>query len=288
MINNYIEVQVAAMVDAGELLAHLPSSGVIGAWEGDGIIYLYWPGACWSPRVMEDLEAAIRRLGVHCHAADIRIHEVADRDWNALWVDSIRPVQIGTRVLVRQSWNAVTALPGVLELIIDPKRAFGSGYHATTQLLVEWIVEEIRGGERVLDIGTGSGILAMTALRSGASLVVGIDSDASAIECARENAVLNGFGEELELRTGSIESIGSTRFELIVANIDRKTLLGCAGILGKNLSRGGKLLLSGLQGEDLGDMSEVLQAAGGRVIGERRRDEWVALEVEFEPRLSSI
>ena len=276
-----IELQLAANVDSGELLAFLSSNDAIGAWESDGIVHVYWPRDRWSPRVVEDFEFALRRLGIDWGEVDIRIHEVVDRDWNEAWMKSIHPVEIGGRILIRQSWNPVVVRPGLAELIIDPKRAFGSGYHATTRLLVEWIADEICGGERVLDIGTGSGILAMTALRCGAAHAVGIDNDESAVECARENALLNGFGEELELRVGSVADICACPFDLIVANLDRRTLLEISGRLRENLIESGKALLSGLLEEDCADLSEVLGASGGRVKGKRTGDEWVALEVRF-------
>ena len=104
-------------------------------------------------------------------------------------------------------------------------------------------------------------------------------------ECnALENAALNGFGSKLQLLVGCTENIGAATFDLIVANIDRNNLLAFAGGLGKNLRRGGRLFLSGLQAEDLADISSALQAGGGRVSQTRKRDEWLALEAEFEVR----
>ncbi len=281
MSEDYIEIRLDALVDPAELLAYLPGSEAIGAWENAGSIYLYWPQRLWATHVMEDLQCALRRLGVDSGLSDIRVQEVADRDWNDLWTKCINPVLIGSHVFVRQSWNPARAPIGAIELIIDPKRAFGSGFHATTQLLVEWVAEETRGGERVLDVGTGSGILAMTALRAGAAQAVGLDMDERAIECARENAALNNFGPELELHVGSVEAIGARVFDMILANIDRTTLLSCAGKLGKNLVPNGRMLLSGLQEDDLAELSDALAGVGGRIIETRQRDEWLALAADF-------
>ncbi len=281
MGGDFVELRLNALCDSGELLAFLPSNEAVGAWEDAGVICIYWPAEAWSPRILEELDAALVRLGVDLHEADPRVGKIADRDWNELWSRSIRPMRIGERVLVRQSWNPIDVPPGVVELIIDPKRAFGSGFHATTQLLVEWIVGEIRGGESVLDVGTGSGILAMTALRCGAERALGVDNDEGAIECALENALLNGFGHELELRVADAAMAGSAAFDVIVANIDRKTLLSCAGRLGRNLAHGGRLFLSGLLEEDWGDISKALAADGGSVEETRRRDGWIALKVRF-------
>jgi ribosomal protein L11 methyltransferase len=284
MGEDYIEIRLDAPVDAGELLAYLPGREAVGAWENGGTICLYWPKRLWAPHVAEDLQCALRRLGVDIGICDVFIREVVDRDWNELWMKSIRPVLIGSHVFVRQSWNPAKAPIGVIELIIDPKRAFGSGFHATTQLLVQWVAEIAGTGGRVLDVGTGSGILAMTALRAGAAQAVGLDTDEMAIECARENAALNNFGPELELRVGTVEALGARKFDIILANIDRKTLLSCAGNLGNNLVANGRLLLSGLQETDRDELSEALAGAGGRIIEMRRLEEWLAMAVAFGHR----
>ena len=112
-----------------------------------------------------------------------------------------------------------------IEIILDPKQAFGTGHHATTHLLLEWL-EEIRewNGCRVLDVGTGSGILSMVALRLGALSALGIDLDPVAIDCAKGYALTNGFTNELDLRCCRIQELVSDTFEIIVANIDRKTI----------------------------------------------------------------
>ncbi len=281
MGGDFIEILLDAIVDPGELLAFLPSSETAGAWESDGIVRVCWPREQWSPAILAELENALRRLGVNVNAANVRLREIADRDWNEIWARSIRPVAIGERVLVRQSWNPVEVPAGMVELVIDPKRAFGSGYHETTRLLVEWIAGEIRGGETVLDVGTGSGILAMTALRCGAARAVGVDNDDAAIECARENASLNGFGSELDLRVGLAGMIGAELFDLIVANIDRKTLLECAWKFRENLKAEGRALLSGLLEEDCPDLSREIESARGRVTRKRSLGEWAALEVRY-------
>ena len=275
-------MRLAALVDSGELLGFLPQGEAVGAWENEGFIHIYWRRDRWSPRALQDLESALRGLGCDTGFADIRVEYVKDRDWNADWLRSIKPRLIGSRVFVRQSWNPDPAPEGTIELIIDPKRAFGSGYHATTRLLVSWLAERIRGGESVLDVGTGSGILAMTSLRLGAEKALGIDIDPVAVECALENASLNRFGPELQLLTGTVENVGDSIFDLITANIDRNTLLALCGSLGKKLHPDGRLLLSGLQEEDLADISTALAACGGRVSETRELEEWLAIEAVFE------
>ncbi len=276
---NYTEVQVMSSVDSGDLIGMLRESEPLGAWQSEGVIHLIWPLEGWTEHSRHDLEQALGRLGVDARHVQITVSQMEDLDWNSCWAASVQPVRIGRRILIRQSWNTAVSRLGDLVLVIDPKRAFGTGYHATTQLLVEWLEDTIAGGERVLDAGTGTGILAMVALRLGARSVLAIDDDPDAIECARENATINGFGSELDLRVASLESLENERFDLVVANLDRRIILAFSERLIRNLCAEGRLLVSGLLTDDVADVSSASAACGGEVIGRREREEWVALEV---------
>jgi ribosomal protein L11 methyltransferase len=211
----------------------------------------------------------------------ISVRDIGDQDWNAVWLASLQPVRIGRQFRIRQSWNPADPLFSGIELMIDPKRAFGSGYHATTQLLVGWLEDTIKGGERVLDIGTGSGILAMAALRLGAAAAVGIDNDPEAIECARENAQVNGFGGELILETSALEQLSPEPFDLIVANLDRKTILELCTSIRSYLREGCRAYLSGLQNADFEDVREAVSVAGGQIKDRRECEEWIAVSLAF-------
>jgi ribosomal protein L11 methyltransferase len=279
MQSGYVEVKLPNFPAAAELLGMLSCGQSLGSWESDEAFYLYWPETCWSAEVLQELKTTLTRLGVD--EALVSIRSLPDQDWNAHWVASIQPLRIGKQFRIRQSWNAAEPSFSGFELIIDPKRAFGSGYHVTTQLLIEMLEDRVRGLQRVLDIGTGSGILAMVALRLGAASALAIDIDPDAIECARENAALNGFGDELHLRVGTLEGLGSERFELVVANLDRSVFLKVGGLIGRQMKAGGRALLSGIQPEDLQDVAPVLEPSGGKVCDRMRRDGWIAIEVTY-------
>ncbi len=280
MPRRYVEVTVPATVDAGELLGHL-GGDALGAWENEGFLHLCWPEGCWNPLVLEDLKEALLRLGAGDAAARLSVHVLPDQDWNALWSSSLVPIRIGRRFRIRQSWNPPDPSFDGIELVIEPKRAFGTGYHATTQLVVEWLEEHVCGGERLLDIGTGTGILAMAALRLGARSALGVDNDPVAVECASENASANGFGPEIEFRTGSFDVLGAETFDLIAANLDRNTILRLCRNLESHLRHGGTICLSGLQSDDLPEVASAVTAVGGRIVDRRERDEWMAVTVRF-------
>jgi len=280
MSSGFIEVTIRCGLDSGELLARLGDGEALGSWEKDGVVYVYWPQEKWSDLLFNDLKRALVSMQINDHEAYMTIRAIPDQDWNAAWAASLHPIRIGRRLRIRQSWNPQDSAFDGVELIIDPKRAFGTGHHATTQLLVEWLEKVIRGGERVLDIGTGSGILAMAAVRLGAASALGIDTDPVALECAKEYAEMNGFGVELELRMASFEDVNQEKFHVIVANLDNKTLPLLSAHLPDLLDVGGKACLSGLQQEDHEEVVRFLSQAGMRANTCTERNGWLALDVQ--------
>lgn len=282
MPRSCLALRVRAAIDSEELAAELADTGLLGASEAEGEAHFYWPSECWSPAILDLARRLLEERGIQVDAATLSLQEVPDRDWNSLWAQSVRPIRIGRRLLIRQSWNPVDAQSGVIELVIDPKRAFGTGFHSTTQLLLEWLEDAVRGKERVLDVGTGSGVLAMAALRLGAASALGIDSDPEAIECALENAAANGFGTELEFCIESVEKLVPGGFDIVIANLDRNTLLRFAREMTHAVGRQGRLCLSGIQAEDFADISRAFADHGGRIHGQWQRDDWLALEIRFQ------
>ena len=278
MSENYIEAVFCADVDSGEFLAMLPGGEELGCWENDGVIHIFWPESRWSPETLEELRRTLLIFGIDPTAAGLTVETVPDRDWNAAWAASLTPIRLSGRIGIRQSWHSPDENFDGFELVIDPRRAFGTGHHATTQLVIEWLEKRLYGGERVLDIGTGSGILSMAAIKLGAASALGIDNDPVAIECAREYARVNGFGAELELRAGSFGDCADRDFDVIVANIDGKTLPGLCSELPRLLKPGGLICLSGLQEHDLEEITPALKRAGFSVKTKTSRDEWLALE----------
>jgi ribosomal protein L11 methyltransferase len=276
---NFIEVFVTTAIDSGEILALLDDEEFLGAWEADGVVHLFYPENRWSPESVVELKDVLTRLGLENPGDLLEIRTVPDQDWNAAWAASLNPIRLGRRFRIRQSWHTPDASFRGNELVIDPKRAFGTGYHATTQLVVEWLEENVRGGERVLDIGTGTGILSMAALRLGAASALAIDNDPVAIECAREYCEANAFGSELQLEVSSFEDIESRGYDLVVANLDIRTMPLLCPRLRRLLNTGGKACLSGLQPQDFDEIAEALGDAGLEILSRTGRDEWIALSI---------
>lgn len=277
---DWIQVDVRTSLDAGELLGVLDDPAVTGAWQEPDCIHLYWPEDRCGPDTWQGLRRALAQLGQLEPDCAITINDLADQDWNAQWSRLVEPIRIG-RVVIRPSWKEMALNPGEIELILDPKQAFGTGHHATTQLLIEWVQEVVTSSDRVLDVGTGSGVLAMVALRLGAAEVMGMDFDPVAIECARDYARVNGFDDRLTL------TVGNARGEqphapfaptLILANLDRQTLLDGGETLCRYAAGGARLLLSGLLIEQRVEIEAAYASHGVYVKAARARDGWIALE----------
>lgn len=275
---NFIEVVVETNIDSGEILSVLEGGELLGAWESDGLVHLFWPEDEWNHACLANLKKALAQLGGNPNGL-LTIRPVPDQDWNAIWAASLNPIRLGRRIRVRQSWHPRDPSFAGIELVIDPKRAFGTGYHATTQLVIEWLESHLHGGEQILDIGTGSGILSMAAIRLGAASALAIDNDPVAIECAREYSHVNGFGPELRLEVASFKDIEPQEYDVVVANLDIRTMPLLCPRLPTLLKPCGAACLSGLQLQDFAEIAESLAKAGIEIVERTSRDDWLALSI---------
>ncbi len=162
-----------------------------------------------------------------------------------MWIEHTRPITIGTRLSLCFVWSEHDrrGVPNVIEL--DPGHGFGTGRHPSTRLLLEVLVARITGGERILDVGCGSGVLALGALQLGAASAVAADSDAHAVEATRRNARLNGFEAQVDATSAPLVDIDG-EFDVVLANIGRTALVELAPLLVERLSPRGWLAVSGI------------------------------------------
>jgi ribosomal protein L11 methyltransferase len=210
------------------------------------------------------------------------VEEIPDQDWGEAWKKGLEPLAVG-RVFVRPSWIEAAAPVGMVEIVLDPGMAFGTGTHPTTSLCLAALSDllEDRPGARVLDVGTGSGLLAIAARKLGASLVVGTDNDPVALRVARENADLN----RVDLRLGGGE-VGAQAgpFDLVVANILANTLVELAPAITAQVAPGGVVLLSGILAPQEAEVRAAYLAAGLVPLagGDRHHGEWSLLALTRE------
>ena len=212
---------------------------------------------------------------------ELRTRLVHEADWAQAWKAYFPVMRIGRRLIIRPTWRRHRRLPADIVLSLDPGMAFGTGLHPTTRLCLE-TVEQLAdrglvGSARILDVGCGSGILAIAALKLGAATALGLDTDPIAIEATIANARRNRQVRRLRARVGSLPS-GEAAFDVVLANLIAGVLVPLAGALHDELRPGGRLLASGIFIDREGDVRAAFEAAGLTVVGRSDEGDWVALE----------
>ena len=279
MTDHTIDILILTPVDANELTGLIHQPGLLGTWSENQTIHVYWKPSYWTPQVHKSIINALRILGIPNPDDLVGTSSLPSQDWNTEWASQVKPIRIGQHIRIRPSWEPASFHSKSIELIIDPKQAFGTGHHTSTQLLVEWLEEVITGGETLLDIGTGTGILAMVAVRLGAKQALGFDFDPQAINCALDYARTNRFGKELVFLVATLEECPTSRWDLIVANVDRQTILSFAEKLNLFLSPKGQLFLSGLLIEDYEEIIAKFKEQSWIILESRHREEWLGLRL---------
>jgi ribosomal protein L11 methyltransferase len=200
-------------------------------------------------------------------------HVVGDA-WRDGWRAYFKPLRVGERFVVRPSWEPYEAAPDDLVITLDPGQAFGTGTHETTQLLLAALPGHVESGARVLDVGTGSGILAIGACLLGAAHVTALDVDPLAVTATIENAHANDVSDRIAASDTSVAEL-TERFPLVLANIEARVLAPLAAVLTERVAPGGKLFMSGLLQPD---MAQMLSAyAHMRVLKQLEAGDWRAL-----------
>lgn len=222
----------------------------------------------------------------HLRAFDLRpIGEVQTRivdeaDWADAWKAHFPVLRVGERIVVKPTWRRHRAAPGEVVLMLDPGMAFGTGLHPTTRLclvgLESLAAAGVLEGARILDLGAGSGILSIAALRLGAAAAVAVDIDPIAVEASTANARRNGLARRIRARLGSVPT-GEPPFDLVVANLIGSLLVRVADQLAAEVRPGGSWLASGIFVDREGDVVTAFAAAGLEVTGRWAEGDWVAL-----------
>lgn len=273
---------------SGDIAALLFAHGASGVEERDDQTLRKGPGhgsvtVVGSFASHEAARAAMKAVRASRPILRPRLEEVVGDAWRDAWKEHFAPFALTPRVTIAPPWSVPAASEGARVLVLEPGRAFGTGLHASTSLVASLLDERAASlaGKVLLDVGTGSGILALTALALGASRAVGLDVDPEAVAVALENAARNGFGGRLEARVGSAADAGG-RFALVLANIEAKILGPIAEDLAACVAPGGALILSGILAGERDAMIARYEALGlrhGKTIqrGEAAGEGWVAI-----------
>ncbi|HEX8852740.1 MAG TPA: 50S ribosomal protein L11 methyltransferase, partial [Pyrinomonadaceae bacterium] len=210
---------------------------------------------------------------------ELRPREVADRDWLAEWKKSWRPVEVGERFLVAPSWSEVADGAGRILIRIEPGMAFGTGTHETTRLCLAAVEKHFRGGGSFLDVGTGTGILAIAAAKlSEDATVEACDTDPVAVTVAHENARANGVAERINFRVGSLEDDPEASAAFVCANLTADVLLPMLPALLRTTHE--RLVISGLLDTQETTVGARLSELGAGDYEVAREGEWVAIIIK--------
>ena len=280
MPKSFVEVDIvadASLTDA--LTGILAQLGFEGFWEDGSALKAYMRADRWSPALLDEIRTVANLVSRSSTstAPAISVKEIAEQNWNEEWEKTIRPIQVTGRIIITPTWHTVNPAPGQIVLTIDPKMSFGTGYHETTRLVLRLMDNMIRPGSTLLDVGTGTGVLAIAGVKLGASSAVAVDVDDWSYNNALENIRLNGVQERVRVIHGEIAAAPAEEFDFVVANIQRSIIVPILGEMTSRLAPDGLMILSGLLQSD---EEMILQALGAYHFVVRARlfeKEWLAL-----------
>jgi len=259
-----VQIEEAGKPDSGEVLlkAYFPLDDKV---EG-------------RVRELTELLENMRNLNIAAGSGRISLESLDEIEWSEVWKRFFKPLPIGERMLVFPPWEGTDEFPERDVLVqINPGMAFGTGGHSSTTLSLELLEKVIRGGEMVADIGTGSGILAITAAKLGAMKVTAVDVDVNSPVIARENSRQNGVSDRIIVICGDLLTAIRGKYDVIVSNINARTILSMIPEVGFHLNANGYLILSGILGNEIPEIKNRLDDNNLKVLETRRDEEWAAV-----------
>ncbi|WP_372637429.1 50S ribosomal protein L11 methyltransferase [Cohnella sp.] len=257
---------------------------------GYALYKAYFSEDCEIEPIAAELKTLLEELPEYGYdAGEFTVHvgSVHEDDWANAWKQFFKPVAVTERLVIKPTWEEYEPKEGELIIELDPGMAFGTGTHPTTSLCLKALESAIDGGERIIDVGTGSGVLAIGAMKLGADKVLALDLDPVAVKCAKENIELNGYENEVEVRLSDLlgvlrESEGEQAdgvkppVDLVVANILAEIILLFIADVMDVLKPGGLYIASGIFKNKEEAVEAGLLAAGFEIVDVLRQEDWVA------------
>lgn len=245
------------------------------------IVKVYIPDDANAEAAKQQIEVALGHMSLMYPMPKPVYTVVKETDWAEAWKQHYHPIRIGKKLLIRPLWVEFQTEPDDIEITLDPGMAFGTGTHPTTQLCLEALEDTVTPGITVLDLGSGSGILSIAAVKLGAAQVLGLDTDLVAVHSAQENIEQNNVAEKITIQQGSLETVLSSarRFDMVVVNILARVIIPmCEDGLGQTVRPGGLAIFSGLIEDQADDVEAALHQTGLEPYKRRQRGDWIAIE----------
>ena len=271
---DYYEIQITSTIEPEIIIAFLSGLPFESFQEDEKGLRAYIPADNFVAEEWEEAANNLRKLGMLTYSQK----RIQDRNWNAVWESQFQPVVIEDRIWIGASFHTP---PKNIEfqLIIDPKMSFGTAHHATTHQMLAWMLELNFTGKKVLDMGTGTGILAIMAEKRGAASVFAIDNDPRIYDNIRENIHRNG-ARNISVKIGDIEDVPIEQYDLILANINRNILLRHIPGYAQRMKAGSQILFSGFYKEDIPLLEQKAKAHRLQKVAHRNMNKWVVLLME--------
>jgi len=205
-----------------------------------------------------NIEVAVRLVGHFASISEIKEREVEEEDWESNWKEYFHPIRVGSNLVICPTWRKHQSLDDDVLIKLDPGMAFGTGHHPTTRMCMELLETLIVGGEKVIDVGCGSGILSISAAKLGAGDILGIEVESRAVEVALENCELNGISPQITILNGTFPEIRveNASFDVALANIAAKVVINLSEYIVGAVANGGRLVLSGILKNSLKDVEK--------------------------------
>lgn len=272
----YTKLSIYATEEQGEILSAYLADFPFDSFDYDGEMLNAYAPQSDMEGLRQEVETMLEGEGF----INYFFEDIEAQNWNASWESDFEEVEVRGEVLIRAPFHQEHPGYQGLEVIIQPKMSFGTGHHSTTQLMIEALLDGEIKGKRLLDMGSGTGVLAIVAAKLGASGVLAVEIDDMAEESVRENIELNGISEKVESICGDAKAIEGREFDIVLANINRNILLADMEAYTATMPNGGKLVISGFLAEDVEILKEKAQSLGYTLTNHRTNDVWQALEFE--------
>lgn len=226
--------------------------------------------------IINDKLIELKDMGIDIGEGRILTTVVREEDWSTSWKKYYKPIKLGNRIVIKPTWEEYTIAPDEIIVELDPGMAFGTGTHETTSMCIELLEKYLHSEDKVFDIGTGSGILAITASKLGAKQAIGVDLDEVAVKSAKDNVATNNL-ENVEILYGNLTDVLTGKANIILANIIAEVVIGLTETVKPYMADKGIFITSGIIRDRKADVTAALEKNGHRILEIMEKGEWVAI-----------
>ncbi len=247
----------------------------------DSSIYVkaYFPEDRKADAIVGRIKNSVDNLKQYMDTGEgaVTLKKVNDRDWENEWKNFYKPMRLGKNILIKPTWEETEVGKDDVLIELDPGMAFGTGTHESTRMCIELLESFLKPGQKLLDIGCGSGILSITAAKLGCVKVLGIDIDPTAVKVSHENIGINKVEEIVSVREAVLDDLECEEFNVVVANIVADVIIDISGRVRQFLTKDGIYIVSGIIRDRAEEVRETLIGCGFRMVEEQSSGEWVAM-----------